>query len=289
MKHLITVFTLIIIMAIGSSAAAQDWGKVAGSVFGGVQQMAEASKDITPAEEHYIGRAVAALILQKYPLYNNAGLNNYLNKVGLTVAYHSSRPVTYGGYHFAVLDSNEINAFACPGGLIFVTRGLLREVQDEDQLANVIGHEVAHVAKRHGIGAIKKSRWTKFGFYAAGEVGKHYTPSEIGQLVNEFQNVVSDVAKRVIEKGYSKGDEKEADNLGMRYATNAGYDPLAMKEFIQHELAQGIGNDTGPFSSHPSHETRLKEVGNTIKKEGLTGTVAPVRTARYKSAVASMK
>jgi predicted Zn-dependent protease len=289
MKHLITIFALIALIAVGSSAGAQDWGKIAGSVFGGVQQMAEASKDITPSEEHYIGRAVAAMILEKYPLLNNASLDDYLNKVGLTVAYRSDRPMTYGGYHFAVLNSDEINAFACPGGLIFVTKGLMREVQNEDQLANVLGHEVTHVAKRHGISAIKKSRWTKFAFYTAGEVGKHYTPSEVGQLVGEFQTVVTDVAKKVIEKGYSKGDEKEADNLGMRYAANAGYDPLAMEQFIKHELEQGIGNKTGPFSSHPGHASRLKEVENTIKAEGLTGSVAAVRTARYNGALASLR
>lgn len=251
--------------------------------------MAQASKEITFSEEHYIGRAVAALILEKYSLLGNAAIDSYLNKVGTTVAYHSDRPVTYGGYHFAALNSNEINAFACPGGLIFVTKGLLREVQNEDQLANVLGHEVKHVAKRDGIRAIKKSRWTKFGFYAAGEVGKHYAPSEVSQLVGEFQNVVSEVAKTVMEKGYSKSDEKSADSLGMRYAANAGYDPLAMKQFIEHEVAQGRGNDTGPFSSHPSHDKRLKEVDNTIKDEGLTGTIAPVRTQRFKATTASLK
>jgi len=289
MKNIVTIFALITTMAIGLNAQAQDWGKIAGSVFGGVQQMAEASKDITPSEEHYIGRAVAAMILEKYPLYENSAVNDYLGKVGLTVAYRSDRPMTYGGYHFAALDTDEINAFACPGGIILVTRGLLREVQNEDQLANVLGHEVAHVAKRHGISAIQKSRWTKFGFYAAGEVGKHYTPSEVGQLVGEFQSVVADVAKKVIEKGYSKGDEKEADSLGMRYAASAGYDPLAMEEFIKAELAKGIGNDTGPFSSHPSHEKRLKEIEGTIKAEGLSGSVAQVRTDRYKGAMASLR
>jgi predicted Zn-dependent protease len=289
MKHVASFVIVLIVMAMSFSAKAQDWGKIAGSVFGGVQQMAEASKEITPSEEHYIGRAVAALILEKYALLGNTALDNYLNKTGLTVAYHSDRPVTYGGYHFAVLNSDEINAFACPGGIILVTKGLLKEVQNEDQLANVLGHEITHVAKRHGISAIKKSRWTKFSFYAVGEVGKHYTPSEVSQLVGEFQSVVSDVAKQVIEKGYSKGDEKEADNLGMRYAANAGYAPVAMAEFIKVEQAKGIGNDAGPFSSHPSNEKRLQEVENTIQNDGLSGTVSQTRTARFTGATAALK
>lgn len=289
MKRPIIVIAAAIVLILSANASAQNWGKIAGSVFGGVQQMAEASKEITPSEEHYIGRAVAALILEKYALLGNAALDNYLNKVGLTVAYHSDRPMTYGGYHFAVLNSDEINAFACPGGIILVTKGLLKEVENEDQLANVLGHEVTHVAKRHGIGAIKKSRWTKFGFYAVGEVGKHYTPSEVSQLVGEFQSVVSDVAKQVIEKGYSKGDEKEADDLGMRYAANAGYDPQAMAAFIKVEQAKGIGNDSGPFSSHPSNDKRLQQVEKAIQNDGLSGAVAAARTSRFQSATASLR
>jgi predicted Zn-dependent protease len=290
MKHrnMMIASALAIVLAAGV-AGAQDWGKIAGSAIGGIQQMAEASKEITPSEEHYIGRAVAAMVFERYPLLDNPALNSYLNKVGLMVAYQSDRPVTYGGYHFAVLASDDINAFACPGGIILVTRGLLRTVENEDQLANVLGHEVTHVAKRHGIGAIKKSRWTKFGFYAAGEIGKHYTPSEVSELVGEFQGVVTDVAKQVIENGYSKGDEAEADELGMRYAAAAGYSPKAMADFINVEIAKGLGSKSGPYSSHPSPEVRLKKVEGELGKMGSPGEVAKVRTARYQGAVASLK
>lgn len=288
MKRIITVFTLIAVMAVCSSASAQNWGQIAGSIIGGAQQMAEASKDITLAEEYYIGRAVAAMVLEKYPLYENQSANTYLNKVGYAVARNSDMPMTYGDYHFYLLDTPEINAFACPGGIIFVTRGLMKEAQNEDQLANVLGHEVTHVAKRHGISAIKKSRWTKFAFYAAGEVGKHYTPSEVSQLVGEFQNVVSEVAKTVIEKGYSQSDENDADKYGMVYAMNSGYDPNAMAEFIKHEIALGVGDKSGPFSSHLKPDQRLKKVEATIKSDGLTGTVDPGRTARFKAATGGL-
>ncbi|MBN1283178.1 MAG: M48 family metalloprotease [Proteobacteria bacterium] len=271
-------------------ARAQDWGKIGGSVFGGLTQLAEASKEITPSEEHYIGRAVAALIFEKYPLYNNPAMNNYLNKVGLAVAFHSDRPVTYGGYRFAVLDSGEINAFACPGGMILVTKGLMELLQNEDELAGVLGHEIRHVADRDGIKAIQKSRWTKFAFYTAGEVGKHYTPSEVSQLVGEFQGVVSDVAKKVIEQGYSKKDEEEADAYGMRYAMNAGYNPAAMADFIRTEIARGIGgSNSGPFSSHPTPEQRLTRVEARLSSEGLSGTTEAVRTQRYRGATAALK
>ncbi|MFA4875036.1 MAG: M48 family metalloprotease [bacterium] len=288
MKRIFAIFGAIAAIALAAQAHAFDIGQAVSSGIGGVQQIAAASKDITPSEEHYIGRAVAAMIIDKYPLMGNAALDEYVNKVGLVVAYHSDRPVTFGGYHFAVLRSDEVNAFAAPGGFIFITRGLLKSIQNEDQLANVLGHEVAHVAERHGINAIKKSRWTKFGFYAAGEVGKQYSSSEVGQLAQEFQGVVSDVAKQVIQSGYSKKDENEADKLGMEYAARAGYSPKAMADFIQAEIAKGDTTKSGPFSSHPSPDKRLSEVEGDLKNIS-SGDVQQARTARFSASIASLK
>lgn len=285
----ITYIMIALFAFLPGTAHAQDWGKIIGSAVGGVQQLAEAAKDITPSEEHYIGRAVAAMIIAKYPLLNNPALTDYINKVGLLVAYSSDRPSTYGGYHFAVLDSDEPNAFACPGGLILVNRGLLKEIKDEDQLAAVLGHEVAHVAGRHGISAIKKSRWTKFAFYAAGEVGKNYTPDEIGQLVGEFQGVVTDVAKKVIESGYSKSDEKKADENGMKFAYSAGYNPAEMIDFIKAEEATGAAVPKGPFSSHPKPEVRIKELEGTLSELAGPMDTGAARTARFKGVTAVLK
>ncbi len=289
LRHIITLLVIIIIAIPFGKAHAFDLGQAIGSAITGAQQLHEAAKEITPSEEHYIGRAVAAMVLAKYPLLGNAALDAYVSKVGTLVAYRSEHPVTYGGYHFAVLNSSEANAFACPGGFIFITKGLLKTIENEDQLANVLGHEVTHVAKRHGIKAIKKARWTKFAFFAAGEVGKQYTPSELTQLTQAFQSVVTDVAKQVIDKGYSKKDERQADDLGMRYAALAGYDPQAMATFIQHEIALGMGEHSGPFSSHPTPKNRLKQVDSAITAEHLAGTVASVRTARYKRSTASVR
>lgn len=289
MKRKLTYIMIATLTLLPSAARAQDWGKIIGSTIGGVQQLAEASKEITPSEEHYIGRAVAATIIAKYPLLDNPALTDYLNKVGMLVAYASDRPSTFGGYHFAVLNSDEPNAFACPGGIILVNKGLLKEIKDEDQLATILGHEVAHVSHRHGIGAIKKSRWTKFAFYTAGEVGKNYTSSEIGQLVQEFQGVVTDVAKKVMESGYSKGDEKNADENGIRFAYAAGYNPESIVDFVKAEEAAGVGTAKGPFSSHPKPAVRVKEMEETLAGLGIKGMTNPARTARFKAAVAAVK
>lgn len=289
MKTILLTCIVAALVLVPASSRAVDWGSIAGSVIQGTTQLAEAAKEITPSEEHYIGRAVAAMVLAKYPLLNNPGLTRYVNEVGLLLAAASDRPNTYGGYHFAVLASDEPNAFACPGGIILINKGLLKEVQNEDQLAGVLAHEVAHVAHRHGIGAIKKSRWTKFGFYAAGEVGKHYTPGEISELVGEFQSVVTDVAKNVMESGYSKSDEKFADEAAVTFSNAAGYNASELIAFVKDEDAKGVGHDQGPFASHPKPDARIKLIEGDVAGLGGTAATEQVRTARFKAATAGLR
>ena len=134
----------------------------------------DASKEISDSEEYYLGRGVAARILSQYPLSKDQALNTYVNEVGQTVAKKSTRPRTYKGYHFAVLESSTPNSFACPGGIIFITKGMIKNCCNEDQLAAVLAHEVGHVANRDGISSIKQSRWTEVATTAGAEAAKQY-------------------------------------------------------------------------------------------------------------------
>ncbi len=277
------IIILMVASFFAANAQAFDIGSAIGTAVTGAQKMAEASKDITPSEEHYIGRAVAAMVIDKYPLVQDPALTKYLNEVGLVVAYSSERPETYGGYHFAVVSSADANAFACPGGFIFVTTALLKEVGSEDQLAAILGHEIAHVAHRDGINSIKKSKWTDLGFYAAGEAAGRFSPAEVKDLANVFTGVISDVGKKVIESGYSQGDERNADSAGVRYASAAGYDPNGVVAFLQIEQEKGADMNRGPFASHPKTEARIKDLKAEIEKENLSHQVAEVRTNRYKA------
>lgn len=279
------IFLLLVFVFVANSAHAVDIGNIIGSAVTGVQKVAEASKEITPAEEHYIGRTVAAMVIHKYPVIENPALTKYLNKVGLLVAYMSDSPETYGGYHFAAVENSDVNAYACPGGFIFVTRGLLNQVASEDQLAVILGHEIAHVAHRDGINSIKKSRWTDFGFYAAGEAAGHFSPGEVKDLTNAFTSVITDVGKKVIESGYSQSEEKKADESGLHYASAAGYDPNGLIALLEEEIKISGGGGGGPFASHPKSETRISLAKSEIEKENLSHPVNPARTARYKQAV----
>lgn len=234
-----------------------DLGKVAK----GVSQVRKGFSEISESEEYYIGRAVAAQVLTRYKPLNDPGLNAYAQKVLQAVALASDRPATYKGYHVQVLDSGEVNAFAAPGGFIFVTRGMLELVRSEDELAGVLAHEVAHVAKKHGLKTIQTSRLTSAFTILGAEAAKSYTPQQVSQLTSAFEGAVDDVVNKLVVNGYSRDKEYEADRFGAQYAKAANYDPGALKGFLARmEKAEGAGGG-GMFKTHPSPAKRESELG----------------------------
>jgi predicted Zn-dependent protease len=246
--------------------------------------------DLTDEEEYYIGRSVAALILAKYPVYDNEVLTQYVNRVGSAVAAYSDRPETYAGYHFLILDSNEINALAAPGGFIFITKGLLSQCRDEEMLAGVLAHEVGHVNAKHGLRAIKQSRLLDAFKLLGTEVAAKYSPADIAQLTNIFQGVLSDIAGELIEKGYDRKLEYEADSLSVKFTKATGYSPYGLSDFLKN-LA-GLtkkGEGKGWFQTHPTPEDRLQRVEQQISGLKTVPVKFPRRTARFKQVMAFMK
>lgn len=246
---------------------------------------ARASKSLSPVQEYYLGRAVAAQLLLQYPLDTNAALNAYVNKVGQVVVQASDKPETYGGYHFAVVKSDEVNAFACPGGFIFVTTGLLKLLKNEDELASVLGHEVAHVTNQHSLKAMKKAAWTGVALATLQDVGATYGSDAIQQITASFGNAVSDVTSMVLKSGFDRGAEKQADEKGVSYITNAGYNPHAMVDFFQSMMDKGLAGSKSILATHAATDTRIKVADAYIKKHNLDGQTAAVRTARFKAVV----
>jgi predicted Zn-dependent protease len=239
--------------------------------------------DITEEEEYYIGRSVAALILSRYDVYNNEPLNRYVNLVGNAVAAFSSRPEIYGGYHFLVLDSDEINAMAAPGGFIFITRGLLRECKDEEMLASVLAHEVGHVASKHGLQSIKKSRLVDAFKMLGTEAAKKYTPAELSQLTAVFEGALGDIAGSLIERGYDRKFEYEADGLSIKFGLATGYNPQGLAEFLKNlEALETKDKGLGWFKTHPRPEDRLARVAKLISAQKTLPVRDKVRQARFK-------
>lgn len=246
----------------------------------GVGAAAKAARPISDEEEYYVGRAVAARILASYPLARGQELADYVNAVGQTVALHSQRPQTYGGYHFAVVEGDEVNAFACPGGTIFVTRGMLRSVRSEDELAAVLAHEVAHVNHRHGISAITKARWTEALAIIGTEAAKAYGSRELAQLVTIFEGSIDDVFKTLVVTGYGKSQEYDADETALLYLARAGYDPQALHAFIRRQLESG--KETGGLlKSHPASSARVEKIRDAMPGGEADQGLIEARTRRF--------
>jgi predicted Zn-dependent protease len=152
------------------------------------KQTAKAARPMTEQEEYYVGRAVAATILGRYRLYSNERLTAYVNSIGQALALASDRSYIFGGYHFAILDTEEANALACPGGMIFITRGMLKKAQNEDQLAAILAHEVAHVNHKDGLASIQKSRWVEALSILGSETARKLGGAEMTKLVSLFED-----------------------------------------------------------------------------------------------------
>ncbi len=227
------------------------------SIAGISKGVASASEDFTPEQEYYIGRTVSANILSNYKLYNNAAATKYINQIGYQLANHSDMPVTFGGYHFAILDSSEINAFAAPGGFIFITRGLLRCASNEDEVAAIIAHEIAHITHAHALSAIKSSRWSDLGVNIATEIAKKHTKSTLNNLLTIYEGSIKDITNTMINSGYSKSQEYEADKSATDILISSGYNPtslIAMLESMDKKLTVNSG---GFGSTHPSPKDRI--------------------------------
>lgn len=222
--------------------------------------------DITPEQEYYIGRAVGASVVSKYKVYDNDRATEYVNLLGQTLAQASTRPETFGGWHFLVLETDEINAFAAPGGFIFVSRGMLRLCRTEDDLAAVLAHEVAHVELQHAMRAIKGSRITSAVTILALEGAKNYSGGDFAELTGAFEGSITDITGTLMNSGYARKQERQADEVAVRILKAVGYDPRALAAVLtrmESKLKPG-GHDFA--ATHPPPEARIKDLAEIVGK-----------------------
>ncbi|MBF0551077.1 MAG: M48 family metalloprotease [Deltaproteobacteria bacterium] len=252
----------------------------ADSITKSVSAVSRTFEDITPEQEYYLGRAVAAVIAGKYRLYNDQPANLYINKIGQTLALASDRPETFGGYHFMILDSDEINAFAAPGGLVFVSRGLLRCAISEDQVAAVLAHEVAHVQERHALKSINNSRLTTALSVIALEGAKTYSGGNLSDLVTAFEGSITDMTQTLFTNGYSRTTELEADAAALTILRRVGYDPNALVQTLGR-MGQRLSPGGLDFAkTHPSPASRIEQIKGQVESAPQVKPSA-ARQARY--------
>jgi beta-barrel assembly-enhancing protease len=248
--------------------------------------VARSMEDFTPEQEYYIGRAVTATLLRTYRPLNNQAAGDYVNTLGQSLALFSEMPLTYGGYHFQIVDSDEINAFAAPGGFILVTRGLIRCCPNETALAAVLAHEIAHVQHRDALRAIKKSRVTEALGIIGGEAVKHAGGAELTQLTGIFADSVGDVMTNMVNNGYSRAYEYEADQAALAILHRAGYDPSGLVLMLHGMNARLVPGRADFAKTHPAPANRIAKLAglsaDTMAKEPVS------RESRFRKAVGSL-
>lgn len=211
--------------------------------------------DYTLEEEVRIGRQIAGNLLGAVPLVRDDALQRYVNLVGNWVAQQSGRnEVTW---RFGVLDTEAINAFAAPGGYVFVTKGLYRMLENEAELAGVLGHEIAHITKKHHLKVLKQST-------LIGALGQAASQKAQGsdQVV---QNLIGNGAE-IMARGLDKNAEYEADRVGIVFAARAGYDPWGLPGVLQElaGLPSGDGRTGLLYKTHPHPADRLAALGEAV-------------------------
>jgi predicted Zn-dependent protease len=249
------------------------------------EAVAKSFEDITPEQEYYVGRAVGANILAQYAPYNVAPANSYLNLLGQSLALVSDRPETFGGYHFLILDSAEINAFAAPGGLIFISRGLLRCADSEDAVAAILAHEIGHVAKQHGLKAIKTARFKDAGLAIGMAAVEELGPSELAQVTAAFSGTIDDITSTLVNSGYSRSAEKEADLAAVDILKRAGYDPNALARMLKVMDSRLKPGAPGFAKTHPDPEDRIASIQPVLASAPIPPAAPPARQSRYQAAL----
>ncbi len=205
--------------------------------------------NITEEEEIKLGADVSLKVRQRFGVVQDAAVHKYVTLVGTVLTEQTSRSKL--PWTFMVLDTDGVNAFAAPGGYVHITRGALALIKSEAEMAGVLGHEIAHVAQKHTVNAIRKGK------------GVSLASSETLANRGAFLDQLADRAySMVLENSFDRGDELEADKEGILLAQKAGYAGTGLSDFLAHlaERNKGMAEKNGLFASHPETEERIGKV-----------------------------
>jgi predicted Zn-dependent protease len=236
----------------GGGAAVGNLVPSAGGSGDLLQMLSDSAENIDEAKEIEIGRQLAAVLLGSKPLHQDMTLQRYVNRLGRWISLQSSRP--HLPWSFAVLDDAGFNAFAAPGGYIFVTKGLVDRV-DEAELAGILAHEISHVTDKHHLYALRAKARAGIATQLLGS-----------QLRNNLAGAVGghmlSLGRNLYSSGLDKGDEFAADRAGVALAARAGFDPYGLPSVLQQLRTATPDNPlfTLTLSTHPPAQQRLEEL-----------------------------
>jgi predicted Zn-dependent protease len=255
------------------------------------QKIHEASKPLTVEQETDIGRAVAAKMIAAFHTYRNDPLTRYVNEVGDTVAAQSERQDIQ--YHFAVLDSTDVNAFSAPGGYVFITLGALKLCNNESELAGVLGHEIGHIAAKHVVHEIENAN--RKGAVAS-EVGSSVgdlTQNQPGSALYQkaIENITRNILMTIFDRGLPAKDEYDADERGVRYAHAAGYPADGLEQFLDTFAKATVpgGAQSYMTTTHPPVKDRNERISKQIADQKWQDADRPKLAERYATLTAMVR
>lgn len=213
-----------------------------------------------------------------------------MNLVGLAVLAAPEAKRTLTGYHFSVLVGDEVQAVSAPGGFVFVTEGAVRRARDEDELAALLAHEVAHVSLGHGIQSIRaatRQRSFELGLGAAAEGAGEYAAArgdaraeQIAALAGVFDDCIAEITDELLVRGYSRESELEADATALSYLRSSGYARAALPAYLRALQAGGVAGSGGWGTTHPPPEERIDALAS-LDLGAVDAVGRDVRQARF--------
>lgn len=237
-------------------------------------------KEVDDKGEIDLGEGVAANLLGAAPLVQDEKLQRYVNRLGMWLAAQTERADL--AWHFGVLDTDSVNAFAAPGGFVFVTRGLLLRMRSEAELAGVLAHEISHVLKRHHLVAIQKNAKTGLATDLM-SIAVDNSSSQYG----EWKKKALSASTELYARGLDKEDEFQADRMGVVIAARAGYDPYGLAAVLQMLDGMSPQDDSVAlmFKTHPSAQKRLQLLDGLMAASLERYAAQPVVTERFEQVV----
>jgi predicted Zn-dependent protease len=210
---------------------------------------------VSEGQEIQMGRENAAAVKQQMGVYSDSAVQRYVSSIGLRIASETERPDL--PWTFTVMDDPVVNAFALPGGFIFITRGILTHMNSEAELATVVGHEIGHVTARHSVQQITRQQLAQIGL-AAGAIASKQVAQHLGDISQGLE---------VLFLKYSRDDESQADALGFRYALKDGYDVRKMADMFRTLQRVGGGGKIPEWqSTHPDPGNRIEATEARLAK-----------------------
>ena len=250
------------------------------------RERAAVRDDVTSSDvsaEITFGRAIAARILGQYKGYNDSELTKYVNLVGLSLARNTNRPELE--YHFMVLNTGDVNAYAAPGGYIFITKGALQLMKDESELAGVLSHEISHVTEKHVVKELNIKGDDDSVMTGLAEL--------VGGKTESARAVFSQAVERgldlIFKNDYKREDEMQADRTAVSICALDQYDPAGLARYLERISTIKGKLPEKSDDSHPTFATRIAQINGVIKRDGIEAMGLSTNESRFSAAVKNIK